>query len=253
MNVRYDFTGKRVWVTGAGQGIGRVTALAFHQAGAQVVGLDRRFHVEQDYPFQTQALDVADAVAVAEVTQSLLAAEPRLDVLVNAAGILRTGATDEISVDDWQACLSINAGGAFNLFQQTLPVFRQQRKGAIVTVASNAAHAPRIGMSAYGASKAALRSLCQTVGLEMAPYGVRCNIVSPGSTDTAMQRSLWSVPEDEQRMIRGFPDQYKLGIPLQKIAQPEEVAATILFLASDAASHIVLQDIVVDGGATLGA
>lgn len=252
MSLMGDFSGKIVWVTGAGQGIGYHTALAFQQAGAQVIGFDLRFH-EGDYPFACHLLDVADAAQVKEVCQRLLAEQPRLDVLINGAGILRIGATDELAPEDWQACLAVNAGGAFNMFQQTLPLFRQQRAGAIVTIASNAAHAPRIGMSAYGASKAALRNLCLTVGLEMAPYGVRCNIVSPGSTDTEMQRSLWHTPDAEQAMINGFPDQYKLGIPLGKIAKPEEIAATILFLASDHASHIVLQDIVVDGGATLGA
>lgn len=251
MSCGVDFSGRQVWVTGAGQGIGYHTALAFVAAGASVVGLDRQF-TQGDYPFPCAVVDVADAGQVKEVCQGLLAETPHLDVLVNAAGILRTGATDELTVEDWQACLAVNAGGAFNLFQQTLPLFRQQRAGAIVTIASNAAHAPRIGMSAYGASKAALRSLCLTVGLEMAPFGVRCNIVSPGSTDTAMQRSLWHKPEDEQQMIAGYPDQYKLGIPLQKIAQPQEIASTVLFLASDSASHIVMQDIVVDGGATLG-
>ncbi|WP_312241475.1 2,3-dihydro-2,3-dihydroxybenzoate dehydrogenase [Pantoea sp.] len=252
MTQPFDFSGKIVWVTGAGQGIGYHTALAFHQAGAQVVGFDLRFH-DQPYPFACRQLDVADAAQVKAVCQALLAEQPRLDVLINGAGILRTGTTDELALEDWQACLAVNAGGAFNLFQQTLPVFRRQRAGAIVTIASNAAHAPRIGMSAYGASKAALRSLCLTVGLEMAPYGVRCNIVSPGSTDTEMQRSLWHTPDAEQAMIDGFPDQYKLGIPLRKIAKPEEIAANVLFLASDYASHVVLQDIVVDGGATLGA
>ena len=252
MTTPFDFSGKEVWVTGAGQGIGYQTALAFHQAGARVSGFDRRFDGAA-YPFACYPLDVADAHQVETLCQRLLADCPRLDVLVNAAGILRIGATDELALEDWQACMAINAGGAFNLFQQTMPQFRQQRAGAIVTVASNAAHAPRMGMSAYGASKAALRSLCQTVGLELAPFGVRCNIVSPGSTDTAMQRSLWLTPEGEQQMIQGYPEQFKLGIPLGKIAQPTEVASTILFLASDYASHVVLQDIVVDGGATLGA
>lgn len=252
MSCAFDFSGKQVWITGAGQGIGYHTALAFAAAGAAVVGFDRQFS-QSDYPFQRVIVDIADHHQVKRVCDRLLTAVPRLDVLVNAAGILRTGTTDELAVRDWQACMAVNAGGAFNLFQQTLPVFRQQRAGAIVTVASNAAHAPRIGMSAYGASKAALRSLCMTVGLEMAPYGVRCNIVSPGSTNTAMQRSLWQRPEDEQQMIAGYPEQYKLGIPLGKIAQPAEIANTVMFLASDSASHIVLQDIVVDGGATLGA
>ncbi|WP_241622402.1 2,3-dihydro-2,3-dihydroxybenzoate dehydrogenase [Rosenbergiella australiborealis] len=249
--ISLNFNEKYVWVTGAGQGIGYDTACAFHQAGANVIGFDKQFSGEQ-YPFTCQILDVSDPRQVAKICQEQLAQQPRLDVLVNAAGILRVGATDELSFEDWQACLNVNAGGAFNLFSQTLPRFRQQGFGAIVTVASNSAHAPRVGMSAYGASKAALRSLCQTVGLEMAPYGVRCNIVSPGSTDTAMQRSLWHTPDAEQEMINGFPDQFKLGIPLRKIAQPREITHAIIFLASDLASHIVLQDIVVDGGATLG-
>lgn len=247
-----DFSGKIVWVTGAGQGIGYHTALAFHRAGATVIGFDLRFpHPET--PFRSEILDVADPQQVRTCCQRVLAEIPHLDVLVNAAGILRIGDTDQLSFADWQACLNVNAGGAFNLFQQTLPQFRTQQQGAIVTVASNAAHAPRLGMSAYGASKAALRSLCLTVGLEMAPHGVRCNIVSPGSTDTDMQRSLWHSPQAEQQTIAGFPEQFKLGIPLKKIAQPQEIANTILFLASDQASHIVMQDIVVDGGATLGA
>lgn len=247
-----DFSGKTVWVTGAGKGIGYATALAFVEAGAQVTGFDRDFS-QAAYPFACEELDIANAEQVAAVCQRLLAATPSLDVLVNAAGILRMGATDQLSLDDWQQTLAVNVGGAFNLFQQTMAQFRAQRGGAIVTVASDAAHTPRIGMSAYGASKAALKSLALTVGLELATSGVRCNVVSPGSTDTDMQRTLWASPDAEQQRIRGFGEQFKLGIPLGKIARPQEIANTILFLASDLASHITLQDIVVDGGSTLGA
>ncbi|MDN8542419.1 2,3-dihydro-2,3-dihydroxybenzoate dehydrogenase [Erwinia sp. BC051422] len=247
-----DFTNKHIWVTGAGKGIGYATALAFHEAGATVVGLDLAFP-QADYPFQTVELNVADAQQVKAVCQRLRPETPRLDVLVNGAGILRMGATDELDVADWEAVMAVNVGGAFNLFQQTMPWFREQRGGAIVTVASDAAHCPRIGMSAYGASKAALRSLSLTVGLELASFGVRCNLVSPGSTDTDMQRTLWKSPDAEQQRIRGFAEQFKVGIPLGKIARPEEVASTILFLASDQASHITMQDIVIDGGSTLGA
>lgn len=248
----FDFQGKTVWITGAGKGIGYTTALAFVEAGAEVTGFDLAF--EQDvYPFTTQVLDVADAAQVQLVCSRLLKDVERLDVLVNAAGILRMGATDTLSVEEWQQTFAVNVSGAFHLFQQTMTQFRQQRGGAIVTVASDAAHTPRIGMSAYGASKAALKSLAQTVGLELAGSGVRCNIVSPGSTDTDMQRTLWLSDDAEQQRIRGFGEQFKLGIPLGKIARPQEIASTILFLASDLASHITLQDIVVDGGSTLGA
>ncbi|ECF1700375.1 2,3-dihydro-2,3-dihydroxybenzoate dehydrogenase [Salmonella enterica subsp. enterica] len=247
-----DFSDKTVWVTGAGKGIGYATALAFVDAGARVIGFDREF-TQENYPFATEVMDVADAAQVAQVCQRVLQKTPRLDVLVNAAGILRMGATDALSVDDWQQTFAVNVGGAFNLFSQTMAQFRRQQGGAIVTVASDAAHTPRIGMSAYGASKAALKSLALTVGLELAGCGVRCNVVSPGSTDTDMQRTLWVSEDAEQQRIRGFGEQFKLGIPLGKIARPQEIANTILFLASDLASHITLQDIVVDGGSTLGA
>ncbi|EIR8813857.1 2,3-dihydro-2,3-dihydroxybenzoate dehydrogenase EntA [Salmonella enterica] len=247
-----DFSDKTVWVTGAGKGIGYATALAFVDAGARVIGFDREF-TQENYPFATEVMDVADAAQVAQVCQRVLQKTPRLDVLVNAAGILRMGATDALSVDDWQQTFAVNVGGAFNLFSQTMAQFRRQQGGAIVTVASDAAHTPRIGMSAYGASKAALKSLALTVGLELAGCGVRCNVVSPGSTDTDMQRTLWVSEDAEQQRIRGSGEQFKLGIPLGKIARPQEIANTILFLASDLASHITLQDIVVDGGSTLGA
>ncbi|EIE1652157.1 2,3-dihydro-2,3-dihydroxybenzoate dehydrogenase EntA [Salmonella enterica] len=248
----FDFSDKTVWVTGAGKGIGYATALAFVDAGARVIGFDREF-TQENYPFATEVMDVADAAQVAQVCQRVLQKTPRLDVLVNAAGILRMGATDALSVDDWQQTFAVNVGGAFNLFSQTMAQFRRQQGGAIVTVASDAAHTPRIGMSAYGASKAALKSLALTVGLELVGCGVRCNVVSPGSTDTDMQRTLWVSEDAEQQRIRGFGEQFKLGIPLGKIARPQEIANTILFLASDLASHITLQDIVVDGGSTLGA
>ncbi|ECG8588276.1 2,3-dihydro-2,3-dihydroxybenzoate dehydrogenase [Salmonella enterica subsp. salamae] len=248
----FDFSAKTVWVTGAGKGIGYATALAFVDAGAQVIGFDREF-THENYPFSTEVMDVADAAQVAQVCRRVLQKTPRLDVLVNAAGILRMGATDALSIDDWQQTFAVNVGGAFNLFSHTMAQFRRQQSGAIVTVASDAAHTPRIGMSAYGASKAALKSLALTVGLELAGCGVRCNVVSPGSTDTDMQRALWVSEDAEQQRIRGFGEQFKLGIPLGKIARPQEIANTILFLASDLASHITLQDIVVDGGSTLGA
>jgi 2,3-dihydro-2,3-dihydroxybenzoate dehydrogenase len=246
------FQDKTVWVTGAGKGIGYATAQAFAAAGANVTGFDLAFPLNT-YAFSTVMMDVADDQQVSDVCKGQLASIQRLDVLVNAAGILTMGATDELTPEVWHRTFAVNVGGAFNLFRHTMAQFRHQKGGAVVTVASDAAHTPRIGMSAYGASKAALKSLAQTVGLELAPFGVRCNLVSPGSTDTDMQRTLWLSNDAEQQRIRGFAEQFKLGIPLGKIARPEEIANTVLFLASELASHITLQDIVVDGGSTLGA
>ncbi len=252
----FNFSQQCVWVTGAGQGIGRVIAESFSAAGAQVIGLDKAF-VAAPYTFSTEQLDIADACQVERCCTNLMQQNLGPQVLINAAGILRTGAVDEISLVDWQATLDVNLNGAFYLLRQLLPHFKVQKRGAIVSLASNAAHVPRLNMAAYCAAKAGLVGLSHCAGLELASFGVRVNLVSPGSTDTPMLQQLFKPNEAEQlaraRIIAGTPTHYKLGIPLQKIAQPQEIANTVLFLASDLASHITLQDIVVDGGATLAA
>lgn len=250
-NMAFNFRGKRVWVTGAGRGIGREVAEQFVAAGASVVGLDMAFP-DADYPFATQLLDIRDSGAVNACCAQLLA-DGGLDVLVNGAGVLRLGPTEALSDADWDDCLAVNASGVFYLLRALVPHFKGQRHGAIVTIGSNAAHVPRMQMAAYCASKAAVTSLTQTVGLELAPFGVRVNLVSPGSTDTEMLRGMLADEGAMARTIKGLPDQFKLGIPLNKIATAQEIAHTVLFLASDLASHITLQDLVVDGGATLSA
>lgn len=252
MTQQMDFLGRRIWVTGAGQGIGRAVAEGFARLGGEVVGLDRAFP-ERDYGYRTHVLDVGDAGAVRQACAELLAPGQGIDVLASVAGILRLGAIEELSLADWDDSLRVNVSGPFYLLRELLPRFRAQGRGAVVAVSSNATRVPRMQMAAYAASKAALTSLIRTAGLELASCGVRCNLVSPGSTDTAMQRGMWADDSGRARTIAGLPEQFKLGIPLQKIATPEEVANTVLFLASDLASHITLQDIVVDGGATLAA
>lgn len=250
-NMTFDFRGKRVWVTGAGRGIGREVAEQFVAAGASVVGLDLAFPYA-DYPFATRVLDIRDSGAINACCDQLLA-DGGLDVLVNGAGVLRLGPTETLSDADWDDCLAVNASGVFYLLRALAHHFKQQRGGAIVTIGSNAAHVPRMQMAAYCASKAAVTSLTQTVGLELAPFGVRVNLVSPGSTDTEMLRGMLPDEGAMARTIAGLPDQFKLGIPLRKIATAQEIAHSVLFLASDLASHITLQDLVVDGGATLSA
>ena len=247
-----DFAGKRVLVTGAASGIGHCVAERFQRRGAEVIGLDRNAS-DKETSFRLLPVDLSDHAQVAEVSARLQADLPRLDVLVNAAGILRLGQAESLTLDDWHACLNVNVSGAFYLLRQWIALFKQQRFGAIVNIASNAAHVPRVGMAAYCASKAALASFSHCVGLELAPYGVRCNVVSPGSTDTPMLRGMWQSPSDGARLVSGLPEQYKLGIPLAKLATPDDIADTVLFLASPQAGHVTLQDLVVDGGATLGA
>ncbi|MFD5456818.1 SDR family oxidoreductase, partial [Streptomyces olivaceus] len=131
-------------------------------------------------------------------------------------------------------------------------------RGAVVTVASNAAGVPRAGMAAYAASKAASVMFTKCLGLEVAPLGVRCNTVSPGSTLTEMQRAMWEhapggAEAGRRGVIEGDLAAYRTGIPLGRIAEPADVADAVVFLASDRARHITMHDLYVDGGATLRA
>ncbi len=254
------FTNKTVWVTGAAQGIGLQISQTFLALGAQVIGLDCQTTItDLCHPrFELVSINLADAPAVTSMTESLLAKGKAPHILVNAAGILRMGELGSLSLTDWHSCFDVNVSAVFYLVRSLIPHFKQQGCGSIVSVASNAAHVPRINMGAYCSSKAALVSLSHCIALELAAYGVRCNLVSPGSTDTPMLRNMLAPGNSEasdmfERTIHGLPEQFKLGIPLKKIASAQEVANTVVFLASDLASHITMQDIVVDGGATLAA
>ncbi|WP_245676832.1 2,3-dihydro-2,3-dihydroxybenzoate dehydrogenase [Oligoflexus tunisiensis] len=245
------FDNKIVWVTGANQGIGQELARSFAALGARVLGFDR--HVtQQDAGMEAIELDVSDADSVQRTLSRVLERDQRVDVIVNVAGVLALGSIEDLTTADWHHCWNVNASGPFYFLRAAIPYLKRQRAGAIVNVGSNASHVPRMKMAAYAASKAALVSLSQCAALELAPYGVRCNLVSPGSTDTAMQRSMWANADGRSQVISGSPEQFKLGIPLGKIAQPADIVPAIIFLASDLAHHITMQDIVIDGGATLG-
>lgn len=246
------FSGKTAWVTGTAQGIGAAIAATLARQGCAVFGFDRQAQPESE-TLQPVLLDVSDARACAKVTQDMTEHFGAPDFFVGSAGILRIGDCDTLDPAEWDKMLSVNVSANFYMLHSLVPHFKKRRDGAIVLVSSNAARTPRMGMIGYAASKAALSALGRNLGLELAPHGVRCNMVSPGSTDTAMQRSLWDDETGEQRMIAGFPEQFKLGIPLGKIATPRDIAELTAFLLSDSAGHLTMQEIMIDGGATLGA
>lgn len=243
---------KIAWVTGVNQGIGAQIMQQLIAQNIYVVGFDlsiRNFMTSDHY--EVHQCNVGDSSQVFDLCQKLLNTSPP-DYFINTAGVLHLDGHDALPIEAWRQTFEVNTFAPFYFLKNLSPHFRNKREGSIVMVSSNSARVPRIEMAAYGASKAALTSFSKTVALELAEYGVRVNIVSPGSTVTPMLRQLWNDASGEQKTIHGNLAQYKVGIPLQKIALTQDIANAVMFLISDQASHITMHDLVVDGGATLG-
>ncbi|MFB7917467.1 2,3-dihydro-2,3-dihydroxybenzoate dehydrogenase [Streptomyces sp. NPDC056061] len=265
---------RRALVTGAGQGIGAAVARALAAQGAHVVATDRNAEGVEAFAadhadsaaravranagtpkpvgaITPYAMDVTDATAVHDVVDAIGTRHGTLDILVNVAGILRPGPAAELSDEDWAATFAVNTTGVFHTARAVAPGMAARGRGSIVTVGSNAAGVPRTRMAAYAASKAAAAMYTKCLGLELARSGVRCNVVAPGSTDTPMQRALWRDPDAPARVVAGDSATYRTGIPLGRIADPSDIADAVLFLVSDLARHVTMQELYVDGGATL--
>ncbi|MED7952349.1 2,3-dihydro-2,3-dihydroxybenzoate dehydrogenase [Streptomyces sp. BE303] len=243
-----EFAGRTALVTGAAQGIGAAVARMLADRGARVVASDR-----SPSDLSVHLLDVTDADAVEKLVDLAEQEHGPLDILVNVAGVLHAGPALSTSDEDWQHTFAVNTTGVFHTCRSVGRRMADRGRGSIVTVGSNAAGVPRMNMAAYAASKAATTMFMRCLGLELAGSGVRCNLVSPGSTDTPMQRALWTDDESERRVIEGDLASYRAGIPLRRIATPEDIAEAVLFLAGDRARHVTMHDLYVDGGATLRA
>jgi NAD(P)-dependent dehydrogenase (short-subunit alcohol dehydrogenase family) len=253
-----EFDGKVVLITGAGNGIGRATALAFAKGGARIVAVDRDAAAgegtagvirQQGGDARFVAADVTRSADVAAYVKAALDAYGRIDCFFNNAGIEGKWAhTAEYDEAQFDAVINVNVKGVFLGLRHVLPVMLQQQRGAIVNTASVAGLVATPGMPAYVASKHAVIGLTKTAAGEVARHGIRVNAVCPGPVDTRMIHSLEAQlnPADPASVGR----RYQSAIPMGRYVQPEEIAATVLFLCSDAASAITGAQYVVDGGRT---
>lgn len=257
-----QFAERIVLITGAAQGIGENTARALAQSDAIVIAVDQKevelvnLINELRSEGKTAYAFVANVSSPGQMEKIVAQVEETIgpiDALVNVAGVFSTGPITECQDEEWRRLFSINTDAVFYTLRAVGKRMKTRRRGAIVTISSNAASVPRVGMAAYASSKAAATMLAKCLALELAEFGIRCNIVSPGSTETAMQRGFWEDGIGPEKIIYGDPENYRVGIPLKKIAQPAEITEAILFLLSDKASHITMNNLCIDGGASLGA
>ena len=245
--------GKVALVTGASRGIGREIALTLAREGA-AVGVNHLPDPEQAalagavVEEVTQAggkatalpADVADHGAVRDAVARLLGAFGRIDILVTNAGIAHRGRLVELTEADWDRVIAVNLKGTFNAIHAVLPHMIERKSGKIITIASELAFLGRAGMPHYAASKAGVIGLTKSVAREVSPLGINVNAVAPGPVDTDLLRSN---PE--------FRYENKENIPLRRWGHPRDVAASVLFLASDESAYYAGQVLGPNGGVVM--
>lgn len=245
------FVGKVALVTGAGTGIGRATALLLAQEGAQVVCSGRTAATlegtveaiqSQGGNASVKVLDVTDEAAFKAVVDEIVSENGAIDVLVNNAGYIVGGMIDSQSQDDWaenfRACLD----SVFYGTKAVLPHMQKQNSGSIVNVSSVCGMVACMGTGAYSAAKSGVIAFTRNIAIEGAPYSIRANVVSPGVVMTPATEL--ALPDEAAQEFTAK------SVPLNRIADPMELAKPIVFLASDDASYITGVNVPVDGGRT---
>lgn len=241
----FDVSGLSVLVAGGAGGLGAVLARAFAERGARVVVADlaRALPGAAGAALPGCALDVTDEESCRAAVTEVVARNGRLDVLVNATGVYRTGPALEFAKADWDAEIAVNLTGAFLLARAAGRVLTQQGSGAVITLASVSSAVANPAYAAYAASKAGVAHLTRVLAQEWAPHGVRVNALGPAMTETAMTRGVFDDPAHRARALS--------RIPMGRFGRPEDLVGAAVFLASPAGAFVTGQTLFVDGGRTV--
>ncbi len=248
---------KTALITGAGGSIGRAAALLFAAQGASVAVVDidetaarETAQMIEDGGGEALALaaDVSDNDQIGEAVNRTAQTLGGLDVIYNNAGVDSTGTVADATESDWDRCFDINVKGTFLTSRAAIPHLRESGWGAIINQASVAALVGVAGMAAYGAAKGALVSLTRSMAVDLAPFGIRVNVLCPGTVHTPLIEPLLRQrgKGDLDLGMRMTTAKYPIG----RLGTPEEIAQAALFLASDDASFVTGSVFTVDGGMT---
>ena len=251
-----DLSGKVAVVTGAASGIGKAISKSFVEAGAKVFMSDVNVDggekaceelkkINSDTSFMKT--DVSKEV---EVKNFILTAEKnfgKLDIVVNNAGRPIGGyPLTDMTDDDWQAVLASNLSSVFYGCKHSIPIFKKNRGGSIINIASAQAHTPLPGWAAYAATKGGIISMTRQLATEFGPYNIRTNSISPGTINTEMVKQV-AEADSSGVILKEFNSMH----PLNRIGEPEEIGATAVFLASDGGGFANGADFRIDGGLTI--
>ena len=241
-------------VVGAAQGIGEGIARRLARepwterlvlADIRLEGVRRLADELGAEPYEVDITDGAQVDGLAEATSEA-------ERVAIAAGIFAPAPALEVEREEFGRILGVNTQGVFFVGQAYARLMAERGRGAIVGVASIAARMPRMRQASYCASKAGMRQALRVLGMEVGPLGVRVNTVSPGATDTPMMRTLAADHSSVDDLAEGSIDAMRPRIPHGRVARPADVAAVVSFLLGPGSEHVMLEDVVVDGGELLG-
>jgi len=253
------FKDKVVILTGAGSGIGRATAVLFAQEGAiQVLsdwdekGLNETVSLMKNKDnVISLKVDVRKKEEVKKMIELTIEKFKRIDVLVCNAGVVRVGPVDTFDDAEYDLLINVNMKGTYYTCKYALPYFKKQKYGNIVTLTSVAAHIGQVNHANYCSTKAGVLGFTRGLALDLAPYGVRVNSVSPGATDTPMlQSDVGKQAKDRNVPYDVVKKEFEAEGVMGRWAKSEEIATGILFIASEEASYMTGSDLRMDGGWT---
>ena len=237
-------------VTGAGRGIGKCIALTFAESGADVVVAARTVEQIEQTATEIRKLgrralaiqtDTSQRNDVENMVQKVMDQYGVIDILVNGAGIIIRKPLLEFPEEEWDKIIDIDLKGYYLCAQAVGKRMVEQKKGNIINITSQYGFKVTPGFGAYSIAKAGIIMLTRALALELSEYGIRVSAIAPGMVRTEFSRTSWSNPN--------LLKQYEASVPLRRIAEPSDIAASALMLASDASSYITGHTLVIDGGA----
>jgi 3-oxoacyl-[acyl-carrier protein] reductase len=247
-----SFQNKNVLVTGGSRGIGKACVELFLKAEANVAFTFQSAQAEADKvvagyngssKLKQYKLNLADAISIEKVIRNILNDFGTIDIIVNNAGIWKEAAIDEMTIDEWNETMNINLTSTYLITKLLVPGMKKNKFGRIINIASTAGQRGEAFHSHYAASKGGMISLTKSLASELGQHNITVNCVAPGWVITDMTTDSLT---DEKIFKKVLGD-----IPLNKVAQPEEIAGPVLFLASHLASHITGEILNVNGGSVL--